>query len=159
MNNFFRRKLKYRFLVREKNRTTVKKVIDDEYASELSIDCPGLPALNSANLKIYNPNMESMLDLGFLQYRTSMTSNVTLECIYEQDGQDRVIFRGDIINSIPVYDIPNPYLNITAMTDYHSLIKPSKDIIYEIPEGKYYVEVPIRDIVDKILEVNPKTKK
>lgn len=158
MNNFFRRKLKYRFLVKEKNnRMTVKKVIDDKYASELSIDCPGLPALNSVNLKIYNPNIESMLDLSFLQYRK--TSNAVLECIYEQDEQDKIIFRGDIINSIPIYDIPNPYLNITAMTDYNSLIKPSKDIIYEIPDSMYYIEVPIRDIIDKILEVDPKTKK
>lgn len=144
MNNFFTRKLTYRFF-RRITRTTVA-MISDEYPSTVEIEYAGLPSLNQANLKIYNLNKNIINSLTFLSFRNLNISDLCVECLNES----KTIFIGDVVASTPIYDLPNPYLSVQAMTDIVYLVSPSKNIIYPIPPGRDYIEIPVIAIAKSI---------
>lgn len=152
MDNLVNRKINYRFIDTEKNITIAN--ISHCYPSTLLIECAGLPSLNKALIKIFNLKSSVMSNLSFLSFRTLNLPRISIECLVE----NKTVFKGDVTSSIPIYDIPNPYLQITAMTDYWALIKPSKDILFEIPDGKDYIEISIKDVVDEIFEDVKKNK-
>lgn len=144
MNNFYVKKLSYIFKERETEQIITE--IDYKYPSTLSIECAGLPSLNKASIKIYNLKSNIMGLLSFLSYDSLSLPNIIVECLVDR----KTVFIGDIVESIPVYDIPNPYIQVKAMTDIVYLVQPSRDIIYNIPSNKDSVDVPIKRIIDDI---------
>lgn len=145
MNNFFVKKLCYNFYDRKTRKTIA--FINDDYPSILNIECAGLPSLNRADITIYNLNKDVMNLLTFLAFKNLNVSDVAVECLNE----NKTIFVGDVIASTPVYNMPDPYLSVQAMTDLIYLISPSKDIIYDIPPEEDYLTIPIRNIAKDIL--------
>lgn len=146
MNNFTERKLSFRFF-RRNDRQTIA-FIGADYPSTVSVECSGLPSLNQAEIKIYNLNKNLMSLLTFLTFKNLNVSDVSIECLVEKD----TVFVGDIVSSTPVYDMPDIYLLVKAMTDIVYLIAPSKDIVYSIPRNQEYVEIPVKRIVQDILK-------
>lgn len=144
MNSFTIKKLSYRFIQRDKKQFIAK--IDSSYPSTLSIEYAGLPSLNQASIKIFNIRPDVMNLLSFLSYKSLDLSNLVVECLVDE----KTVFKGDIVESIPMYDIPNPYLQVKAMTDIIYLVQPSKDIIFDIPDNNDFIDIPIKDIINTI---------
>lgn len=144
MKDFIPRQLSYRFFDTNKNKLIF--YCGPEYPSTANIELAGLPTLNSAEIRIFNLNSNVMNLLSFLNYKSLEISNITVECLVDKE----IVFRGDVIESMPIYDIPNPYLQVKAMTDIYYMVKQSKDIVYNIPEDKYSIVVSIKDIINQI---------
>lgn len=135
--NFKKRNLYFRFL---KDKKTVFET-KDVYPCEISINNDSLPSLNRADIKIFNLNKNIMSMLSFISNKGLELSNMEVVCL----NDNKIIYVGDIIQSIPVWNIPNPYLHVEAMTDIKYLIKISENIFYE-----NLICVPIKTLVKKI---------
>lgn len=144
MNNFFSKKLSYIFYKRSTKQ--VMASIGDDYPSNLEITFAGLPSLNSATIRIYNLNKNVMNLLTFLNFRSHEVSDLYVECLNE----NKTVFIGDIINSTPVYNMPNPYLDIKAMTDILYLVSPSPEISYAIVGNRDYTTISVPEIAKRI---------
>lgn len=143
MDIFNKRNIRYKFYNKNNNLIADLK---ENYPNTININFDGLPSLNKAEIKIYNLKPSLMNLITFLKYKSLELPHLVIECIVD----NQIVFKGDIIESIPVYDIPNPYIKISAMTDIHYLVEPSKDILYDIPNGKDFIEKKIKDVIDDI---------
>lgn len=91
---------------------------------KITIECAGLPSLDTANIQIYNLNQFLLNRLSFIQNRPLNRSRYSINVYSVENEQNRLVFAGDVVNAFPVYiQVPDVYLSIECQTGYNSAIE------------------------------------